>query len=234
MRRADRLFQITQLLSSKTVITAKKLAEKLTVAERTIYRDIQDLMLSDVPIISETGIGYRLMEGYRVPPLMFSADEITALLMGAKFVQASADSELAHAAQEAINKISRVIPQQLNKIIQKEDFYALDFRNGKQSKESFYQIRTAINQLKILSIKYQDEQLQNTQRRIRPLGIFYWGKVWTVVAWCELRKDFRQFRIDRIKHIEYSGKKFKPEANKQLTDYLERYRRNPECNDLIP
>ncbi|MCF6300602.1 MAG: YafY family transcriptional regulator [Proteobacteria bacterium] len=219
-------------MSCKKVITAKKLAEKLAVAERTIYRDIQDLMLSDVPIISETGIGYRLMEGYRIPPLMFSADEVTALLMGAKFVQASADSALAHAAQEAINKISRVIPQQLNKVIQKEDFYALDFRNGEQTKESFYQIRTAINQLKILSIKYQDEKLLKTQRQIRPLGIFYWGKVWTVVAWCELRNDFRQFRIDRIQHIEYRGKKFNPEANKQLTDYLGKYHHNPDCSYL--
>jgi len=222
------------LLNSKKVITAKKLAEKLAVAERTIYRDIQDLMLSDVPIISETGVGYRLMEGYRIPPLMFNADEITALLMGAKFIQASADSALADAAQEAINKISRVIPQQLGEVIQKENFYALDFGNGKQTKESFYQIRTAINQLKILSIKYQDEQRQKTQRKIRPLGLFYWGKVWTVVAWCELRNDFRQFRIDRINHIEYSGRKFEPEANKQLTDYLGKYRHDPDCSHLIP
>lgn len=113
MRRADRLFRITQELRSDRWLTAQKLAELLEVSERTIYRDIQDLSLSGVPIIAEAGMGYRLMEGFRLPPLMFTEDELEALLLGVRMVGVWSDPTLASAAEQAVARIEAVLPERL-------------------------------------------------------------------------------------------------------------------------
>ena len=223
MRRADRLFKITQLLSSEKVVTAQQLAATLEVSERTIYRDIQDLMLADVPILSEAGIGYQLMKGYRMPPLMFTSEELSALLLGARFIQASGDKGLGDAATAAIEKIGKVIPDRLQTELQRQQLFAMDFRITDQERTHMQHVRESIQKKRCVLIDYADQHQQQTDRCIRPLGLFFWGQVWTAVAWCELRNDFRQFRIDRIRSLTITDRKFEDEEEKSLKFYLNHY-----------
>ena len=223
MRRADRLFKITQLLSSDKVVTARQLATSLQVSERTIYRDIQDLMLADVPILSEAGMGYQLMKGYRMPPLMFNSEELSALMLGARFIQASGDRGLGDAATAAIEKIGKVIPERLQTELQRQELFALDFRITDEERMHMQQVRESIQGRRCLLIQYEDQNQRSTERTIRPLGLFFWGQVWTAVAWCELRNGFRQFRIDRIRTVKITDRTFEHEEDKSITQYLNYY-----------
>ena len=143
MRRADRLFQIIQLLSHDKVVTAHYLAETLEVSERTIYRDVQDLSLSGVPITGEAGIGYRLMKGFHLPPLMFNEEELAALLLGARMVQAWTDKGLAHAAGHAMRKIETVIPERLKPELARGDLMVPDFATSTEVAENLALLRSA-------------------------------------------------------------------------------------------
>ena len=222
MRRADRLFQLVGLLSYRKVITAKKLAEELEVSERTIYRDIQDLILSGVPIEGEAGIGYRLMKGYHLPPLMFTEEELAALTLGAKMVQAWTDREMARAAQHAITKIETILPDHLKPELDRQDILVPDFGTDPITMEHLALLRKAIKQQYKVRYDYQRADQQQSQRTVQPLGLFYWGQVWTLVAWCELRDAFRHFRLDRMSNICTLAERFKLQPGRQLKDYLER------------
>jgi predicted DNA-binding transcriptional regulator YafY len=220
MRRADRLFQIVQNLHAERVTTAKQLAEQLEVSERTIYRDIQDLSLSGVPISGEAGHGYRLMPGFRLPPLMFSEEELEALLLGAQMVRAWTDRGLARAAHQALTKIEHVIPEKLKPQLQRNDIMVPDFATEEYAGEQLAVIRQAIRQRHKIDIHYTREDGQQSQRRVHPLGLFYWGKVWTLVGWCELRDEFRHFRLDRMQQCQQSPQRFELIDGRRLEDYM--------------
>jgi predicted DNA-binding transcriptional regulator YafY len=220
MRRADRLFQIVQGLHHDRVVTARQLAESLAVSDRTIYRDIQDLSLSGVPITGEAGQGYKLMKGFRLSPLMFNEEELAALLLGTRMVQTWTDKSLAHAAQQAMAKIEHVIPDHLKSELARQDILVPSFSVSPIFAEEFEILRGAIKlQLKV-RFNYQREDLQHSQRTVRPLGLVYWGRTWTLVAWCELRDDFRSFRIDRISHIIGLHERYELIAGQTLQDFL--------------
>ncbi len=220
MRRADRLFQITQLLRCDRVITARTIAEKLEVSERTIYRDIQDLSLSGIPIESETGVGYRLMKGFHLPPLMFNEQELAALMLGARMMQVWSDPTLAKAAQQAIDKIESVLPEHLKPELSRQEIIIPDFMTDNESVQHLSSLREAIKQQKKVTFDYTREDGQHSQRTIHPLGIFYWGKVWTLTAWCELRNAFRHFRLDRMQQVEVLSAVYQPIPGQTLEDYL--------------
>lgn len=179
MRRADRLFQIVQNLHHERVITAHDLADQLEVSERTIYRDIQDLSLSGVPIAGETGQGYRLMPGFQLPPLMFNEDELEALLLGARMVRAWTDKGLASAAHQALQKIEHVIPERLKPQLERQDMIVPDFPMEGQAGEQLTVVRQAIKEQRKINFNYIREDGQTSIRTVHPLGLFYWGKVWT-------------------------------------------------------
>lgn len=227
MRRADRLFQIVQLLRHDRVKTAHDLATELEVSERTIYRDIQDLSLSGVPITGEVGVGYRLMKGFNLPPLMFNEEELTALLLGARMVQAWTDRSLAKAAIHAIDKIESVIPERLKAELARDDILVPDFMTSQEVAEHLMQLRSAIKLSTKVRYDYTREDGQTSNRITQPLGLFYWGKVWTLVAWCELRNDFRNFRLDRMRNLETLTDNFKSQPGRTLQDYLALV----DCND---
>ena len=220
MRRADRLFQIVQLLRHDRVVTARQLAEELEVSERTIYRDIQDLSVSGVAIEGEVGVGYRLMKGFHLPPLMFSEEELAALMLGARMVQAWTDRGLATAAHQAIRKIENVVPERLRPELEREDILVPDFVACDEVAERLALLRGATKEQKKVRYAYQREDGQESHRSVWPLGLFYWGKVWTLVAWCELRDDFRHFRLDRMKEIALLDLSFQPQRGRTLKDYL--------------
>lgn len=220
MRRADRLFQIVQLLRGKRAVTARRLAERLDVSVRTIYRDMQDLSLSGVPILGEAGSGYRLLPGFDLPPLMFDIEELSALVLGARMVRAWSDPSLSAAAQQALDKIEAVLPARLRPELTRLDLMAPGYSQAPEVGERLRQTRQAIRARRKLTLDYRREDGAHSRRTIRPLGIVYWGKVWTLVTWCELRWDFRHFRLDRMDALVLTDASFSDEPGKALADFL--------------
>jgi predicted DNA-binding transcriptional regulator YafY len=228
MRRADRLFRIVQFLRAGRMQTARELARKLEVSHRTIYRDVQDLQLSGVPILGEAGVGYTLRRDYDLPPLMFDAREITALVLGSRMVIAWGDAELAEAANDALHKIEAVLTPALRDRIDAVRLYApaLNPRRADDivTRENLEQLRNAIEAIRVIEVVYRDEKGQESERRLRPMALLFWGNVWTLVAWCELRSDFRSFRADRFRSIQITEQTFEQERGQRYEDFLAKMR----------
>ncbi len=216
MRRADRLFQLMLLLQEGKVRTARYLADKLEVSERTVYRDISDLIGSGIPIDGEAGVGYLLRDEYRLPPLMFTGEELQALSLGAEMVRAWADRRMAGTAATAIRKIESILPENLKQGI---DLQVIQVPGlGMQKRENLEQVRLATDQHRKLAIRYRSLADDETERTIWPLLLYFWGNKWTIGAFCELRQDFRAFRIDLMTDISL-GEPFVTEAGRDLAAY---------------
>ena len=220
MRRADRLFQIIQLLRGRgRARTAKWLAEQLEVSERTIYRDVRDLMVAGTPIEGEAGVGYRL-RNYDLPPLMFDADELEALVFGARAVQSFGDEALARAAAAALSKIEAVLPERLRPRFGAAALYAPRADADRIGSEQLLAVRAALGAQHKLRVRYRRADGDESDRVIRPLGAFFWGRSWTLTAWCEMRGDFRNFRLDRIVALASTQEPFTQPEGQTLRDYL--------------
>jgi predicted DNA-binding transcriptional regulator YafY len=222
MRRADRLFQIVQLMRGGRLVTARKLAEKLEISDRTVYRDIRDLQASGVPIDGEAGVGYVLRHGFELPPLMFSRSEIEAIVLGTRMVEAWGGAQLAESAREALKKIGAVLPPDLRERVERTHLYAPGYRVPDAIRRRIDRLNDAIRGQQVAAIDYRREDGGASQRRIRPLGLYFWGGVWTVVAWCELRLDFRSFRVDRMDRLEVLDERFPSDPEKSLRAFLSR------------
>jgi predicted DNA-binding transcriptional regulator YafY len=222
VRRADRLFEIIQFMRRKELVRARDLADALEVSERTIYRDIQDLITSGVPIEGEAGVGYVLKAGFDLPPLMFTEQEIEALVLGARIVQSWADAKLAEAATDVIAKIEAVIPERLQTYMANTALLAPPHHYMEPIKFDSAELRRALrSQLKV-HFRYRDAAGDGSERTVRPLCLAYFGPVWLLSAWCELRQDFRTFRLDRIDGFEVKPDRFRAEPGKTLHDFLKR------------
>ncbi len=228
MRRADRLFQIVQHLRGGRLVTARMLSERLEVSERTIYRDIADLQSTGVPVDGEAGVGYILREGFDLPPLMFTREEIVALVAGARMVRSMGGASMAKAAIEALIKIESVLPPSLQAQLKSVEIHVPDRQMPERDKNMIDLAQSAVETRKVLELDYCDVEGKATRRNVRPLGLWYWGKVWTLVAWCELRNDFRVFRVDRIQAAGPTGTLFKPERGKLLADFYREFRPQEE------
>ncbi len=226
MRRADRLFQIVLLLGRGRVLTANTIAERLEVSDRTIYRDVQDLQLSGVPIEGEAGVGYVLRSGYQVPPMMFDAEELQALVFGADVAKSYGDANMAQAADRILAKIDAVLPQRLRPHLESHRVVVPDFRISAEVTETLGEARSAINNQVRLFLDYRNAEEESSERIIWPLMVAYWGRTWTLGAWCELRQDFRSFRLDRINSLKTLSSKFPDEPGKRLEDYFASNRRS--------
>lgn len=224
MRRADRLFQLVQYLQGRRLTTARQIAERLQVSERTVYRDVQDLVLSGVPIEGEAGVGYVLRPGFHLPPLMFTADELEALVVGARMIDAWAGEKLASAARDALQKIDAVLPQRLKSASREARVFAPAFPDQRLAGPRFDAIRDAINEQHKIRVHYQRADDEQSRRVIWPLGLVFWGNVWTLAAWCELRNDYRTFRIDRIQTMQILDEAFTENEDISLQALLRRYR----------
>ncbi len=223
MRRADRLFQIVQLIRGRRLSTAAYLAQRLEVSERTVYRDIADLQHQGVPIEGEAGVGYRLGHGFDLPPLMFSEDEARALVASVRMAQVWQDPVLAQASLVALGKILSVLPATARAAAQSMAIYAPPSGLEPAVQATLQTLREAAQEHRKIQMTYRDASEQMTQRTVRPLGCFYWGKVWTLAAWCENRNGFRSFRLDRMVQVQRQSDKtglFRDEPGKTLADYL--------------
>jgi len=222
MRRADRLFMIVQLLRGGRHVTARRLGERLQVSERTIYRDVDELTLCGVPIEGETGRGYRLPKTFEIPPLMFERHEIEALVVGVRLVEAWCGQGLAASARSALARIRGAVPKALVDRVDDARVYAPRFARG-AAPEHFEIAHEAIDQRRRLAVNYTADDGTYSERAIRPLGLYFWGKAWTLAAWCEMRNDFRSFRLDRIREPKLAGP-FDDEPDKTLDAFLVRVR----------
>lgn len=222
MRRADRLFQIILLLGGKKVVTAQHLAAELQVSERTVYRDIRDLTLSGVPIEGEAGVGYVLRRGFQVPPLMFSTDELRALVLGTRMVEGFTDEVLRAAARQALAKIGAVLPDALKEDLDNTSLLVPDFHVPKKIREYVGIIRPAIDAHRKIQFAYVRADGTFSDRIVRPLALTFWGSQWTLAAWCEMREDFRTFRLDRMKGPAVLATTFDQENGRGINDYLAR------------
>jgi predicted DNA-binding transcriptional regulator YafY len=223
MRRADRLFQIVQLIRGRRLTTAAFLAQRLEVSERTVYRDVADLQHQGVPIEGEAGVGYRLGQGFELPPLMFTHDEARALVASVRMAQVWQDPALAQASQVALGKILSVLPTAARVAAQSMAIYAPPVGLEPQVQVRLQTLREAAQAHRKVTVQYRDAADAISQRTLRPLGCFYWGKVWTLAAWCENRNDFRSFRLDRmdqLQRVDGVAGQFKDEPGKALSDYL--------------
>lgn len=224
MRRADRLFLVIHALRGRrTALPARQLAETLDVSVRTVYRDVADLQLSGIPIEGEAGVGYMLRKGSDIPPLMFTSEELEALVVGTRFVNAFAGSRLSAGAQAALLKIQAVLPEKLRARADRTPIFAPVWRNRQQSDfvALLDNLHDAVDARRVLCLHYRDEHERTSTRDIEPLCLAFWGSKWTLGAWCRLRQDFRNFRPDRIEAIERSDEYFEDSGDRGLDAFLQ-------------
>ena len=220
MRRADRLFQIVQHLRGRRLTTAAQLAGWLQVSERTIYRDIRDLSLSGVPVEGEAGMGYRLSSGFDLPPIMFTIDEVEALVAGARIIEAWGGPALGGHARSAVSKIALALPKARRDEIDRTRLFAPEFHIPQGAAAGLETIRQAILQRRKLHIDYSDAAERASRRILHPLALYFWGTTWSLAAWCESRNDFRNFRLDRIRSLEMGAETFEETPGTALEDFV--------------
>jgi predicted DNA-binding transcriptional regulator YafY len=207
MRRAERLMQIIQIFrrhSTKRAapITAAQLASELEINIRTVYRDIQSLIGNGVPIRGEAGVGYVMEDGFDLPPMMFNTDELEALMLGARLVATQGDEMLARSALDAVAKIAEVVPLELRPVLLNVPLYAPEFGQSAVDIVDTGDIRVALRENRKIKIDYSDAHNALSQRTLWPIALAYHNGVRLLVGWCELRSDFRHFRVDRMSHLE--------------------------------
>jgi predicted DNA-binding transcriptional regulator YafY len=219
MRRSDRLSLIIEIIQDGRLHLARDIAEQLEVSVRTIYRDIDTLVASGIPIEGERGVGYLLREPVFLPPMNLSLVELEALHLGMAIVAQAADGELQSAAASLTRKIGKVASAN-GTAPKRWGFGVYPFAQAQLGFQHMPIIRKAIRAQEVLAINYRALDDKVTTRNIRPLQIDYWGRVWTLSAWCDMRQDFRAFRIDRITRCRSTGECFVDEPGKGLQDYL--------------
>jgi predicted DNA-binding transcriptional regulator YafY len=220
MRRADRLFNLVQLIRGRRLSTAAFLAGRLEVSERTVYRDVADLQHQGVPIEGEAGVGYRLGSGFDLPPLMFTQPEANALVAAIRLAQAWLDPAMAGDAEAAMSKILSVLPASSRAAAESLPIYAPVMDSDVATQGKLQLLREAVQARRKVDVDYLDAASNKSQRVLWPLGCFYWGSVWTLAAWCEMRNDFRGFRVDRMAEVRVLDASLSHEAGRTLADFL--------------
>lgn len=204
----------------RRAVTAQRIADDFGVCRRTVYRDIQDLMNTGVPVYGEAGVGYVIDKKYYLPPVVFDPDELEAISLGIAMVRNWTDAQFAEKANSAFEKIQATLPANLLAELQQLATYAMPSASKIPWEVSFSKVRECIRSRKKIVLSYIDLKQQTTNRKVRPLSLVFFGPVWVLVAWCELRGDFRNFRLDRIKDFKDSGEIFRDEKNKTLEAYI--------------
>ena len=220
MRRTDRLFDIIQILRDGKLHRAQDIAERLEVSVRTMYRDMDTLVASGVPVEGERGVGYMISEQITLPPLNLSVEELEALNLGMAIVAEAADPDLKAAAESLAAKVDAVLPERVVSAADEWKFAVYPFADAARGFAHMPTLRAAIRARQKLHVVYRSKEDVSTTRTIRPLHMEYWGRIWTLTSWCELRNDFRVFRVDLIERAEALPEMFVDEPGKRLSDYM--------------
>ena len=220
MRRADRLFRIVLLLGRGRMATAAELARGLGVSTRTLYRDVADLTRSGVPIEGAAGVGFRLKSGYQVPPLMFTEEELQALYLGVSMVRVWSDSGLAGAAERLLAKVEAALPVALRPKLAHGAMIVPGGHVPAVIGDAIAALRHAILHHRRIRFAYPRPFAERVERTVWPLGLIFWGGAWTLAAWCEMRADFRSFRVDAMNATVLLPDSYPLEKGRELRDYL--------------
>lgn len=218
-RRADRLLALLERLRSRPVSTAASLAASLEVSIRTVYRDIDALVATGVPVRGEAGVGYVLEAGYHLPPLNLTAEEAEALALGARVLATWSDGAVAGQASAALAKIRAVLPASGQAGVDRNLFWAPQWVERIAPRVDLLELKRAAQGRRVLVIEYEALNGARTTRTVRPLSINFFGPVWVLAAWCERAEDFRCFRLDRIESLRMTGATFRDEDGKRLADF---------------
>ena len=211
MRRADLLYRLLAFLRRRRTATARELAAHLEVSERTVYRDVADLVHSGVPLRGEAGVGYRLERSAELPPVMLDADEVQALVFGARLVERYGDPALRAAARSAVDKLAEVLPDTRGAWVDRTPLFAFPGRTEEATLTNLGTLRGAVAARRVASFAYADAEGRQTSRSVRPIGLWFIDGRWTLAAWCELRGDHRNFRVDRISALVVDERTFPDE-----------------------
>lgn len=231
MNRTDRLIAIVLLLHSRKVVRAKDIARHFDIAIRTVYRDMKALNEAGVPIAAESGEGYSLVEGYHLPPVMFTREEASALYLGGKLAEHFTDQSLREPIASAMAKIFAILPVEKKNYLERLESSTAIFGKRIQFKDGFVDdalstIQDAIVHRKILSIDYYSNHRDSvTQRKVEPLGLIFYSDYWHLIAYCRMRKDYRDFRTDRIKAMTLSEESFTGHDEFSVKAYFEEHNR---------
>lgn len=221
MRRADRLVKIVHYLRRmRRAVTAQRLADEFDICQRTVYRDIQDLMNSGVPIVGEAGVGYMIDKKYHLPPVTFDPDELEAIALGINMVRNWTDEKFAAKAESAFEKIQAVLPANLLEELQQLTTFSATSRFKIPWQVSFSEVRECVRRKIKIRFHYVDLKDRTSERTVRPLALMFFSPIWILTTWCEKRSDFRNFRLDRITEMDITGEIFKDEKNKNLAAYI--------------
>lgn len=219
MRRAERLFRLVHELRIRGVSRAEDLAAYFEISVRTVYRDIAHLQASGLPIEGEAGVGYLLRPGFDLPALTFTFDQLDALAIGLSFVEVAGDTSLSQAAREVRAKLQASLPEPDKRKLENAPLYAS--RRDGRADPILKIVRRAIRESNVLHLQYSNGAGKMSDRRVNPLAIWAFTEGWLFAAWCELRNDFRAFRLDRISAIEETGDHFADSPNQNVQAYLE-------------
>jgi predicted DNA-binding transcriptional regulator YafY len=227
MRRTDRLAELIQILRDGRLHTAREMAERVEVSVRTIWRDMASLQASGLPVDGERGVGYILRETIDLPPLSLTPDEVEALRLGAALVARGADPSLARAAQMLRAKVETALPDRVRLPPPTGGPFIFTGRETEDSAIHLPPLRHALRERLTVRLVYRDASGGYSTREVRPLQLEFWGRVWTLAAWCEARADFRSFRLDRIEQLTLTDRPFPVEPGRELADYMARLDRPP-------
>lgn len=221
MRRADRLFDIIQILrAARAPLTASRLAVELSVTARTIYRDVATLQARRIPIEGAPGIGYVLRRGFDLPPLMFTAEEIDAIAVGVRLLSRTGDVGLQRAAERVLSKVTVILPGPLRDHLAAAPFYVSTHGASASPIVDLTEIRGAIRDRHKMRITYSDEKGDRTRRVIWPFAVAYYVEATLICAWCELRNDYRHFRVDRILAAKRMDERYSARAGQLMAQWL--------------
>ncbi|ALI56354.1 helix-turn-helix transcriptional regulator [Celeribacter marinus] len=222
IRRSDRLFDLIQILRDGRLHTARQLAERVEVSERTIWRDMATLKASGVPVEGERGVGYMITAAITLPPVNLTMGELEALHLAVAILGEASDPELAKSAASLAAKIDAVLPENSGPPEAGWGFavHPYAFADARAGFKHMPALRDGVREQKVLRVSYLSLSGEKTTRLVRPLQLNYWGRVWTLSVWCDLRGGFRTFRVDRIDNVIDTGATFKPEAGKTLADFI--------------
>jgi predicted DNA-binding transcriptional regulator YafY len=238
MNRIDRITAILIQLQSRRVVKAQDIADRFAISLRTVYRDVRTLEEAGIPIIGEAGVGYSIMDGYRLPPVMFTKEEATAFLTAEKFMEKLTDSTTEETYKAAMYKVRAVLRTADKDFLEQIDQRIEVIRRRRVSPErpndqSIQSILKGISEKRVLALQYfANHSQQHTKRTVEPVGIFFADNYWHLIAWCRLRGDYRDFRIDRIQSLDMTDTVFK-EQHPTLKEYLGKVGKENDLQTII-
>jgi len=222
MRRSDRLFQIVNFMQGRRMaVTAQRIADEFDVSVRTVYRDIQDLILTGVPISGEAGVGYLIDKSHCLPPMALEVGELETLMLGAAMVSTYTDDAMAKSAKSLVRKIKTVLGEKDRQTFAGTALFAPPSGTLIPWTVDFSALRAAIRNKNKILLDYEDKDGEATDRTVRPLAMTFWGSKWLLLAWCELRRDHRNFRLDRMASAEVLDDIFVETPETSLEYYLD-------------